>query len=626
MGIEILASTKVDVDKDQTAENKSFASMEDHKEIASEVPKGVSNGSTQDIKKEKITFENGVPKDVKEEWPAPQEIHTFYIVKLRSYEDPKLKAKIDQADIDLQKKSQARFQITEKLKEKRRERFEIIEMLKPMTSQEKSYRKLLDEKKKEMEPLQQALGRIKSANIAAREKGQGLCSSEAELERTIQNLRFNIEHGSNTLAEETKMVKEIQRLEKTRDKVIALEAMQAKLQETAGEKEALQGHVKNLGSDLDTVRKEQQAAWNKIKPLEEKLKGVDAQIAALQEELNVAVQKREKAYETLLQLRKERDAGNLPYFQYRSILNNAKEMASKKDVAALRNFSLKEVEEFMSKWNSNKSFRDDYEKKLLSSLSYRQLSKDGRMRNPDEKPLVPELKPGVETGVDKKDLKKEEASSKSALPQNNNVQATAKENQKQLTESVKGKKSMRSPTHDVVESDKPTETTITERSAEDAEAEALLLKEKRREEEMYKAKLALERKKKLAEKAQAKAALKAQKEAEKKQKEREKKARKKAGAALAAGQDSEANPEPISENAAQVQEASVVDEVKTKENEPNEKLKHRKRDVAVKPRVKPPFPKSALKKKKALPTWAWAGLAIALLFLIIIAFLYSRSS
>ena len=40
---------------------------------------GVPNGS--------LKVDNGVPKDVKDEWPTPKEIHTFYYVKFRSYED-----------------------------------------------------------------------------------------------------------------------------------------------------------------------------------------------------------------------------------------------------------------------------------------------------------------------------------------------------------------------------------------------------------------------------------------------------------------------------------------------------------------------------------------------------------
>lgn len=63
--------------------------------------------------------ESNLPKDVVDEWPEPAQIHSFYIVRYRAFEDQNLKAKLDMADKDLQKKNQARSQIFEKLKTKR---------------------------------------------------------------------------------------------------------------------------------------------------------------------------------------------------------------------------------------------------------------------------------------------------------------------------------------------------------------------------------------------------------------------------------------------------------------------------------------------------------------------------
>lgn len=40
---------------------------------------------------------------------------------------------------------------------------------------------IVDGKRKEMEPLQQALGKLRSSNTANRERGGTLCSSEEEL-------------------------------------------------------------------------------------------------------------------------------------------------------------------------------------------------------------------------------------------------------------------------------------------------------------------------------------------------------------------------------------------------------------------------------------------------------------
>jgi len=63
--------------------------------------------------------EANVPRDAAEEWPAPKQIHSYYFVRWRPYEDPTIKSKIDSLDKEITKKNQARFQITEALKAKR---------------------------------------------------------------------------------------------------------------------------------------------------------------------------------------------------------------------------------------------------------------------------------------------------------------------------------------------------------------------------------------------------------------------------------------------------------------------------------------------------------------------------
>lgn len=71
------------------------------------------------VKGEGNNVSDNFPKDVVDEWPAPKQIHSFYFIKYRSYDDPKIKAKIDQADKEIQRRNQARYQITEALKAKK---------------------------------------------------------------------------------------------------------------------------------------------------------------------------------------------------------------------------------------------------------------------------------------------------------------------------------------------------------------------------------------------------------------------------------------------------------------------------------------------------------------------------
>jgi len=164
----------------------------------------------------------------------------------------------------------------------------------------------------------------------------------------------------------------------------------------------------------------------------------------------------------------------------------------------------------MSLWNSDKSFRDDYEKRLLPSLDMRQLSRDGRMRNPDEKPLLEEPKP-VEIGTLPKSIVKQAEGSKSV------PQATVPEQKFQKETKKKGKDLKSNVDSKVLEDDDEYEFEMKkETTVKEPPINPEKLKEKKREEEIAKAKQASERKKKLAEKAAAKAAIRAQKEAEKK--------------------------------------------------------------------------------------------------------------
>jgi hypothetical protein len=69
-----------------------------------------TNGATNDL---------APPKDAKDEWPEPKQTHAFFFVKVRSNEDPKIRAKLEQADKEFQKKIQARSKLIEAVRAKK---------------------------------------------------------------------------------------------------------------------------------------------------------------------------------------------------------------------------------------------------------------------------------------------------------------------------------------------------------------------------------------------------------------------------------------------------------------------------------------------------------------------------
>ncbi|KAK4344559.1 hypothetical protein RND71_034735 [Anisodus tanguticus] len=269
----------------------------------------------------------------------------------RRFEDQKLKSKFEQAEIELQKKNKARSQIIEKLKARR-----------------------------------DALGELRGAKNTGGERGYHLCSSEEELNNLIKSLQYRIQHESIPLNEEKQIIREIKQLEGTREDVNEIAAKRADIVESKGDKESIQNQLMSV--DLDGVHKEQHVVKAKLKILDDHIDDVTKQIKLLDEELKEIVQKRESTYGHILELRKQRDEGNSPFYKNTTMLQTAKPCADKKDIEALKELSMTEVEKFMSLWSVDKPFRDDYERRILTWLDIRQLSRDGRMRNCDEKPLV----------------------------------------------------------------------------------------------------------------------------------------------------------------------------------------------------------------------------------------------
>ncbi|KAL0835251.1 hypothetical protein Bca101_087140 [Brassica carinata] len=359
-----------------------------------------------------------------------------------------------------------------------------------------------------MEPLQQALGKLRG-NDGGSARGPAICSSEEELNNMIYSYQYRIQHESIPLTEEKQLLKEIRLLEGTRDKVIANEAVRAKIKESMGQKDDIQGQVKLMGAGLDGVKKERQAVSARINQLSEKVKATKDEIQVLENELKTASEKRDKVYSNIREIRKQRDEMNSGFYQGRNVLNKARDLAAQKNIDELEALAYAEVERFVSLWCSKKKFREDYEKRILASLDARQLSRDGRMRNPEEKALVtPEAPPVAK--VPKAMAKQQPEEEPVSAPESDAAHVAQK------TEKAKNALKVKNAVVDDDEDElyglgKP-------QKEEEKKIDEATVREMRKQEEIAKAKLAMERKKKQAEKAAAKAAKRAQMEAGKREK------------------------------------------------------------------------------------------------------------
>ena len=165
----------------------------------------------------------------------------------------------------------------------------------------------------------------------------------------------------------------------------------------------------------------------------------------------------------------------------------------------------------MTQWCESKAFREDYEKRILASLNSRQLSRDGRMRNPDEKPIF------IESQAPASEPEPIPVKLPAKLPakQAKEVPAPQEDDAPKIEARSKGPvKSHKAKA--ALDADDDYEAEPPKEKAKPTEADVAKLKEIKRQEEIEKNKLALERKKRQAEKQAAKAAARAQKEAEKK--------------------------------------------------------------------------------------------------------------
>lgn len=234
----------------------------------------------------------------------------------------------------------------------------------------------------------------------------------------------------------------------------------------------------------------------------------------------------------------------------------------------------------MSRWNNDKAFRDDYKKRILPSLNERKLRCDVQIRD---------LEGNVDT-------------------ENGNETAEKK--------AIEFKRfSTEEESDDVMDFDIPVYEKL---GKEEEEIDEETLKEKKREEQLEKARLAMERKRKLHEKAAAKAVIRVKKEAEKKLKELEKRAKKKKAAFNSSSLKVDRTTETV-----------------TKASEPEKEKLLNGRSVFPKQRSfcyrhhgkgNDAVLKAIIKRRKAYRLWVWtvSSSAIVLLLTLLVVFLYVR--
>ncbi|KAH0880751.1 hypothetical protein HID58_068145 [Brassica napus] len=407
-------------------------------------------------------------------------LFSFYFVKQPAYDDLDIKSKISKADSEIYHWNKRRIDVYSAQKCQRAELSSLYAQMESLVARSQGRKVVLEDKKMEFDSLQEGLR----------------CSSSDELDHLIFTAHYVVEHGS--VKEEDWMLQET---EKPGGMTLSDDSL--------AQKEASIHSLKLMAVEMNELKKELEAiAWNN-QQLSDKIGQIQNKVMVLDAEMSYILEQRDKSYEKIKMLRIQRDKGNAAFYHSIAVMKRAKELAASGNVRDLEVYSSSEVDRFMARWNNDKAYREDYVKRISHSLCERQLSRDGRIRDPEsEAQAVREklLKTRKE-GMAVHKMNREDSSSNSSQDGNVITEKQKKEVRKKAMDFNRSS----AEESDVIDLEFPVYE-----NPKKGEVDEETLKEKKREEQLEKAQLAMERKRKLQEKATAKAAIRAQKEAEKK--------------------------------------------------------------------------------------------------------------
>ncbi|KAK9143589.1 hypothetical protein Syun_012989 [Stephania yunnanensis] len=237
--------------------------------------------------------------------------------------------------------------------------------------------------------------KVKEAEKLVEERNEARLEIESKISfKAILSLRYRLRSesdGVESFDDERLLLREIKQLEGSRSKVKAIAARREKILALEGQNGFVQYEL--LEEQQRDAKEKKHKLARKIKLMKEQHKAIERELKSLKKELAFADRKRGEAYEGLAELRRLSDEQNACHYKNRLLLRDARALAAKKDIASLEELSNEEVEKFMSHWNSNKTFRDDYLSRNLPSDIDTNLDRDGKADNPTTRAVL-----GDETG------------------------------------------------------------------------------------------------------------------------------------------------------------------------------------------------------------------------------------
>ncbi|KAK2988168.1 hypothetical protein RJ640_020650 [Escallonia rubra] len=464
-----------------------------------------------------------------------------WLIRVPRFDDEKLKEQIRHAQVQVDEKTQLRDVIRAEVQINRSNCQALGESFEAAKSEERAARRSVKLKRQEIDSVQSVINRVKNA------------ISVEDIDGRIHTMEHMIQHETLPLKEEKQFIHEIKRLKHLRGQLSSNMGSQDEIQEALDQKDQIEERLKILKKELDALKDSVSKAEGASVAAGKKYDDESKRVKEFQAKFRAADDTRQEAYAHLLSLKRLLFEKNKYFRMYKDVSMAVSNYTLRGDRASFPRLCANEMETMMELIIKNEDFRKEYVKCNVRSTVRRFRTLDGRSLAPDEEPVVlPSYldervgrsvsssgKGGSSTLISTVEQVKQvspaqgEAGGKftEMVAENNNQSVKSEKTVKPIPESGLASVSGRDETGGRKEEENAQSKEEQElaRKAEELRKEemAAKLKEQRRLAEKAKAKEALERKKRHAEKAQIRAELRAQKEAEQKEKEREKRLRKK---------------------------------------------------------------------------------------------------
>uniref|UniRef100_R7WA13 Proton pump-interactor 1 n=1 Tax=Aegilops tauschii TaxID=37682 RepID=R7WA13_AEGTA len=473
--------------------------------------------------------------------------HKFFIVKVPKLAGDDVWAKVQDAQVHLDRLTQERDAINARKKKQKAAFDEYREKLEAARKEEGEARAAHAGKRNVLDGVRSTIGKLNQA------------TSVEEIDELIVRKQRTMEHETISLKEEKLFIKEINDLKAQRKQACSNMGSEAEMSEAFHQKDHIHEQHKTLKKEADLLFKNLKSLEENRKKIQKSFEDERAALRKLNDDLYAANELRQQAYENWVELRGEPGKKNKYFFMYKKDRDAAGKLLSSGDIDGLQSYCNNQVEGFMEMWNKDDDFRRLYVEANQISTLRRLGTHDGRSLGPDEEPpVIPsnnysrrpnnpsqltvsspnvpittkEAAPEKSTAVV---VPVEEDSFPVLPPTQTHKQAKPKaagsgSSQKEITpapEVVDVKQIEKEKARLAEELELARKAEELARKEEELRAQrAAAEKERLRLEQIAKAKEAEERKKKKAEKAQERAEFKARKEAEMKEKKKAKKSKK----------------------------------------------------------------------------------------------------